>query len=157
MQKLKKILCESITITQKENINETWIKQKSFEKNNNNKIQDIQPRTRPRIYIRYLSAEVIYSSDNIRPRISSDISFIRYLSDREYLSDDLRGWISDIYSRSGPGLDILYFCFFCFCSKLFCFMFVCVFSPSLFKLLHLQSKKHVYKHKRKQKDTRRKH
>ena len=58
----------------------------------------------------------------------------------------------DIYSRSGRGLDILYFCllfnlfffrFLCFVFVSLCFFFLFLFSPSLFKLLHLQSKKHI--------------
>ena len=56
-----------------------------------------------------------------------------------------------IYSRSGRGLDILYFCCLCFSrSFVFCFLFCVVFlsvcflcSPNLFKFLHLQSKKHI--------------
>ena len=52
--------------------------------------------------------------------------------------------LRDIYSRSGPGLDILYLCCLCVSRNwyvlfmlLFCLCFV--FSPSLLKLLHLQS------------------
>ena len=49
------------------------------------------------------------------------------------------------------GLDILYFCFVVLFSKLFCFVnvsfWLCfMFSPSLFKLLHLQSNKHIQTH-----------
>ena len=56
--------------------------------------------------------------------------------------------LRDIYSRSGRGLDILYFCFVLCFSRSFSvyvcfFMFVFMFSPSLFKLLHLQSNKHI--------------
>ena len=59
--------------------------------------------------------------------------------------------LRDIYSRSGPGLDILYFCFVCFSrsfSVLFLFVYMFVqFSPSLFKLLLEYNTIHYTKHK----------
>ena len=59
--------------------------------------------------------------------------------------------LRDIYSRSGPGLDIQYFCCFVFLEgfllflvfSFFFFLFNFMFSPSLFKLLHLQSNNHI--------------
>ena len=53
----------------------------------------------------------------------------------------------NIYSRSGPGLDILYLyvCFNVFIEAFLCFISVwfLMCSPSLVKLLHLQSKTHI--------------
>ena len=56
--------------------------------------------------------------------------------------------LRDVYSPSGRGLDIQHFCvlFYVFLEAFllfFCFFMFVMFSPSLFKLLHLQSKKHI--------------
>ena len=61
--------------------------------------------------------------------------------------------LRDIYSRSGPGLDILYLCCFMCCfyrsfSVLCLFLSVVfLFSPSLFKLLPEHNTTHYTKHK----------